>query len=282
MTVALTTICLNEMEWLPKLYEQHKDWPDMSLWVFVESADVVYARTNPSMVNEKGLSVDGTGGFLRELSLRDPRVVYVPFGYTKHDTDESLGKVAARQRCLDEVAKRDYLQHVVILDADEFYMRKDQATINQLMRETNTTYHCFGFTHIWHPPSLHKEPLFSREIKGGFWKMDHMKGFRWVKGMQYRDCHQHPRHPDGDGSMTRHGYPRCVHMAFASEAVKRYAKHAYYEKRGERTDPSRARYCAQRRLFSCWYPDDPLPHGVEVIHYDGPIPEAFLNDPHTI
>src|SRR4051794_7463634 len=38
MSVLLATLCINEMEWLPRLYEQHKDWPGMAGWVFVEAA----------------------------------------------------------------------------------------------------------------------------------------------------------------------------------------------------------------------------------------------------
>lgn len=275
MTIAITTICINEMEWLPSLYEQHKDWPGMSLWVFVEAADEVYADSNPSLVSEHGLSVDGTSEFLRDLSVQDSRVVYVPFGFTKHNVDKALGKVAARQKCLDVVFDCPWSKYVVILDADEFYMKADQQKINQMMAFSNHVYHCFGFTHIWHPPSLYDKPLFSHEIRGGFWKMDHMKGFRLVPGMRYTDCHQHPRHPKGIDSLARHKQPNCIHMAFASEENKRIAKHVYYEKRGEKVDPNRAWYCTSRNLFSRWKPGDKLPRGVEVLPYAGPIPEAL-------
>ena len=276
MTVALTTICLNEMEWLPKLYEQHKDWPDLLAWIFVEGADKVYQETNPSMVNSNGLSVDGTSRFLRELEQKDSRVTYVPYGLAYNDHKE-LGKVALRQKCLEIVERRNP-DYVVILDADEFYVKSDQEQVNALMASSDADYYCFGWTHIWHPPSMYDEPLFSREIQGGFWGMDHMKGFRWQKGMRYTDCHQHPRREDGTHEMEVFGRPRCVHMAFASEATKRYAKHAYYERRGERTDPARARYCAARSLFSRWFPGDKVPKGVEILDYTGPIPEAFLDD----
>lgn len=274
MTTALVTLCLNEMEWLPKLYEQHKDWPDLSLWVFVEAADIVYAKTNPSLVNERGLSVDGTSTFLRDLAATDSRVVYVPYGFTSH-ADPSLGKVPARQSYLDVIERTGGVDYVVVLDADEFYMRADQPLINSLMRETSCVYNCFWFTSIWRPPSIASEPLFASEIIGGFFSMEHMKGFRWAKGMRYSDCHQHPRHPSGDTSMARHKRPSCLHMAFASESSKRIAKHIYYEKRGERMDVSRAVYCRARSTFSSWYPGDPLPPRAKVVPYTGPIPECF-------
>ena len=68
MSIVLSTLCLNEMEWLDKLYAQHKDWVGLEKWIFVESADRVYAETNPDMVSSSGLSVDGTTEFLRELA----------------------------------------------------------------------------------------------------------------------------------------------------------------------------------------------------------------------
>ena len=49
MRIVLATLLLNEMEWLPKLYEQHKDWPGLCGWVFVEAADRVYANVNPEV-----------------------------------------------------------------------------------------------------------------------------------------------------------------------------------------------------------------------------------------
>ena len=75
-TVALCTLCLNEMEWLARLYEQHRNWPGLLKWVFVEAADVVYAKTNPDMVTSFGLSVDGTSDYLRNLSREDSRIVW--------------------------------------------------------------------------------------------------------------------------------------------------------------------------------------------------------------
>jgi len=51
MSVLIGTICLNEMQWLPMLYEQHRYWPDLEKWVFVEGADRVYQQTNPELVS---------------------------------------------------------------------------------------------------------------------------------------------------------------------------------------------------------------------------------------
>ncbi len=85
MSIQLNTLCLNEMEWLPRLYEQHRDWHGMGHWVFVEAADRAYAEANPDMVSKDGLSIDGTSEWLADLAKRDDRVIYIPHGFTGHE-----------------------------------------------------------------------------------------------------------------------------------------------------------------------------------------------------
>ena len=64
-------------------------------------------------------------------------------------------------------------------------------------------------------------------------------------------------------------------MAFASEAVKRQAKHDYYKARGELLDRKRRWYVESRQAFSWWKPGDELPRGAKVTTYGGPVPEVF-------
>ncbi len=68
MKIALVTLALNEMEWIPRLWQQHKDWPELAAWVFVEAADREYARANPGMTTPEGFSIDGTMSFLGRLA----------------------------------------------------------------------------------------------------------------------------------------------------------------------------------------------------------------------
>ena len=146
MTIALCTLVLNEMEWLEKLYAQHRDWPELVKWVFVEAADRVYANTNPDLVSPTGLSVDGTSEYLTDLASRDGRVQYIPFGFTTNRNIE-LGKVAARQAYLD-VLKEVAPDFLLILDADEFYLHQDQSLITSIMEnESKSVRHfCFQFS----------------------------------------------------------------------------------------------------------------------------------------
>lgn len=273
--IVLCTLCLNEMEWLPRLYEQHKDWPGLHRWIFVEAADVIYAETNPDLVNEQGLSVDETSSFLRELATKDDRVEYIPFGFSKHE-DRSLCKIPARQAYLDAVAvhEPDFL---VVLDADEFYTHAGQKQINWTFEHTGPTKHlyCFQFTHIWHPASMNGEPLFTYEVKGGFWGMRHLKGIRWTHGLRYEDDHQRPAAHDGWGKLVFFEHPHCFHMAFASESRKRAAKHRYYVGRGEAEERKRKWYVDSRSCFENWKPGMRLPRNARVVPFQGEIPEVF-------
>lgn len=276
MKFALVTLCLNEMEWLPKLYAQHKDWPSLTDWVFVEAADAVYAETNPDLVNSIGLSIDGTSDWLSKLASEDPRVHYIPFGFSRHQ-DRALCKIPARQAYLDylESVRPDYF---LVLDADEFYCRKDQDVINRRMENSHPRFRhfCFGWTHIWHPASLSDSPLFSYHVMGGFWAMPHTKGVRWAPNLRYVDTHQKCVNGNGMELMMRISHPKCVHMAFASDSSHRAAKHRYYEDRGE-ASPGQRRgwYVESRKAFETYQPGDELPRGARVLRYTGPVPEVF-------
>lgn len=275
MRLVLCTLCLNEMEWLPKLYEQHRCWPGLLRWIFVEAADVIYAQTNPSLVSDKGLSVDGTSDFLRDLARQDGRVEYIPFGFSRHE-DPALCKVPARQAYLDAVEPY-HPDFLVILDTDEFYTYAGQEKINETFRGTGLDKHCycFQFTHIWHPACLASEPLFQYEVCGGFWGMRHMKGIRWTHRLRYTNNHQRPEAHQGWGKLVFFEQPHCFHMAFASNLQTRVAKHAYYATRGEAVDHRRCRYVASRKCFEDWRPGQRLPKGAEVRPYTGDIPEVF-------
>ena len=282
MSVLLATLCLNEMEWLPRLYRQHKDWPELAQWVFVEAADRVYAEANPGTVNGAGLSTDGTSEFLEQLTSRDSRVVYIKHGFSE-DPDPAKGKIAARQRYL-EVAGQVAPQFVIGLDADEFYTREDQGRLIEVMRG-EPSYHCFTFPkrEIWRPPSLAQEPLLRYEAVGGFWGIPCCHWWRWSRGLYYQDCHNIPCHRKGWHLNDRIGQlhndlskPQMLHLGFASERVAtRLAKNRYYAERGEAADPQRSWYVESRAAWEKWRPGERLPRGARIALYDGPVPEIF-------
>lgn len=294
MRVFLATLVLNELEWLPKLVEQHRNWPGLVGWCFVEGADVAYAQANPEMVSKDGLSVDGTTEFLEYLTSRycgDHSIcTHIRHGLSRH-SDIAQGKCEARNRYLD-VAEQLKPDVVVILDCDEMYPYASQEALTHCMRPINCR-HSLGFCYrqreIWRPPSCSHMPLLSQEVVGGLWKMHHCHVWRYVKGMKYERSHVWPQ-LSGGGLMSQRmarfdnhaGSTEWLHLGWASQARTREAKIKYYHARGEGVTDHRKSQMECRDAWLDWKPGDSLPHGARVIPYSGPVPEVFRNEvPHA-
>lgn len=283
MKVALCTLVLNEMEWLPKLYEQHKDWPNIERWIFVESADRVYAQSNPHLVSPEGLSTDGTTEFLNTLSRKDMRVTHIRHGFCG-GSDRAQGKCEARNRYLEEM--EDVAPSMfMVLDADEFYPKDFQVQITNIFRRKSPHFTAFVYRHreIWYPQYVRDLglPLLNLEVSGGFWDIPYCRCWKWFHGLSYSQNHNTPHLGSLglDKSMKRYDkvgdLPYFVHMGFASTVETRAAKNRYYEERGEKVDKKRSWYCESRSCFESWKPHDILPRGARVTPYDGLIPECF-------
>jgi hypothetical protein len=284
MKLALCTLVLNEMEWLPKLYEQHKNWPGVEKWVFVESADRVYAETNPDMVSPEGLSVDGTTEYLSQLASIDNRVTHIKHGFCSA-TDKAQSKCEARNRYLNAITDMDFHpNYFIVLDADEFYPFECQTDINYLLPKTLGNGFAFKHREIWYPQYLQdrQAPLFDYEVSGGFWDIPYCRVWRWYRGMHYGN-HNTPSIGRTAldlrlNRMTQSGLPYMVHMGFASQLKTRAAKNRYYEARGEAVDKKRSWYCDSRRCFETWEPKMELPQGAHISFYTGLVPECFQCD----
>ena len=281
MKLALCTLVLNEMEWLPKLYEQHKNWLGVEKWIFVESADRVYAETNPDMVSSEGLSVDGTTEFLSDLALLDPRVTHIKHGFCTA-TDKAQGKCEARDQYLHVLSGTpNPPEYYIVLDADEFYPYDCQTGINEIVAESVGNGFAFLHREIWYPPYLQEKqsPQFEYEVSGGFWDIPYCRVWRWFKGLHHGN-HNTPflgRMPLDQrlNRLNKPGLPYMVHMGFASKLKTRAAKNRYYEARGEAVDSKRSWYCDSRRCFETWEPKMQLPENARVHFYTGTIPECF-------
>jgi hypothetical protein len=279
--ILLATLCLNEMEHLQRLYQQHKDWPGMVRWCFVEAADRAYANANPEMVSKDFLSVDGTTEFLEALAKADSRVVHVKHGLTC-SADISQGKAEARNRYC-EVANEERPEYVVQLDADEFYTFEHQRQLNRLLQIAPPAAlgMLFRQREIWRPPSIAHLPLMSFEVLGGLWKMTHCHCWRWCRGMRYRTTHIWPETGQGrmmNELMVRYdasNYPQYIHLGWASSEKTRQAKIAYYFARGEGAGDGRNKWMECRQAWAEWEPGEELPHGAYVIPYVGPVPEVL-------
>lgn len=284
MRVALATLCLNESEFLAKSYEQHKDWPGLVAWVFVEGADRHYGDANPSLVDAGGLSVDGTTKIIHDLAEEDRRLRYVMQGWMQ-DGNPTQSKTIGREKYLAafEDVKPDVF---VVLDADEFYTREDQLRINELLaQDTKGEYLCWRFTqrHVWRPHTIRSGPQFNLEVQGGYWAVRHVRVFRWQSGLRYKLDHNYPQSATYrplrhiyDGSTEHRKDPHCIHLGFARSAESREATNRYYVARGESSDHKRFRYVECRKAWEYWKPNGKrLPHGAYVINYNGPVPECF-------
>ena len=281
MSLLIGTLCLNEMEWLPRLYEQHKNWPGLREWVFIESADRMYAAANPDMVTDKGLSVDGTSDYLQFLTKQDDRIVYIPLGFSSN-SNPAQGKCEARQRYID-VADKIQPSWILTLDADEFYTLKDQEKMLPSFKRwaRNKSGVTLPYRNIWRPESIRSEPLFSWEITGKLWEVIVCKFWRWQPGIKYdgnhnspilngRLCNKNLRYLHSNNAV-----PNFIHMGFASEAKTRTAKNRYYVERGEGKTDHRGSYVKSRASFEGWLPGDKLVNNDKIIQYTGPIPEVF-------
>jgi hypothetical protein len=285
MSIALCTLALNEMEWLPLLWEQHRGWPGLAHWVFVEAADEMYARANPDLVTSSGLSVDGTTEYLGRLAREHPDLVsHIPLGFSRHSNDRAQGKCEARQASLDAIAPHSP-RLFVTLDADEFWTQADQARITRLPNDQFKGY-TYRYRNIWYPPSLQdRAPLLGLEVVGGFWRVLVCKVWRWSPHVCYRGNHNSPQ--EGSLLLNRRlkrldkaaETPEFVHMGFASREQTRLAKNAYYVERGEGRTDHRGSYVVSRAAFAHWQPGDALPNGDRVIPYIGPVPEVFQPTP---
>lgn len=279
MKIMLATLCLNEMEWLPKLVEQHHNWPDLVNWTFVEAADCAYAAVNKDMVSRRGLSVDGTTDFLAKLCSTRDGFYHEPVGLVGH-TDVAQGKCEARNTYLDhaEKVKPDW---IVVLDADEFYSLDDQRHINAQLAALRVQSVLYRQRHVWRPPSIMGQDLLQYEVMGAYWSVPHIRVWRWRPGIRYTKNHNHPETPRGISlaANTRRlispHNPQCVHTGFASLMTSRMAKHRYYKARGEGPKDGRQMYVACREAWESWLPGDALPAGAQIFPYSGPRPEAL-------
>lgn len=300
MKITLCTLVLNEMQWLPYLYKQHKDFPNLLNWIFVESADNVYAQSNPNLVTSEGLSVDGTTEYLEELTRTDDRVIHIKHGIAKHD-NIAQNKCQCRNRYLEKIDELpNKPDNILVLDADEFWTKQAQdQLVVWLSINKNIQSYSFNHREIWHP--IHNQifniPPFSQEVKGGFWNILYCRGWKYLEGMRYISNHNTPTNPHTKRLMTDRGFrdhrkhnafyrnnptkiecPEFIHMGFASKANMRLAKNRYYQDRGEGRTDHRKWYVDSRDMFDKWTPETELPRGARVVPYTGQIPECFLDD----
>lgn len=285
MKLVICVLALNEIEWLPRFYLQHKDFPCVEKFIFVEAADIIYAQTNRDMVSDEGLSTDGTTDILQQMAKFDERVVHIKHGFTSHE-NPAQGKVAARQAYLDEIERLNIEpDYILPIDADEMWPKQSQKDAVALFeqRKPHDGY-IFNMRTIWHPPSVADQPLLRWEALGSVFKVPAARAWRWERGMAYKG-HNNPSYKTEYGAYlpSRNFYRadlkdkhiQWLHMGFASKAKNRIAKNRYYVARGEGVTDHRQKYVDARAAFETWQLGDRMPTGCRVVPYLGSVPECF-------
>jgi len=304
MRVVLATILLNEAEFLPRLVQQHEDWPGLVGWVFVEGACADYAKANPGAVSRDGLSTDSTTADLDDVAAANPRVLVSHYGFARGAGGSSMGEQKRQLRneyC--RIIDERYVDAdlVICIDADEFYTKAHQAEISRVVTSQgwdDDAYDswCFPLRDVWHNPAMQqrRQPRFAREVRGGYFEIPHTKVWRWEAGAGYGNNHCRLARPSrrkapprlwkgwtDKGAATRAGLPTCVHMGFARAPQHRLRTNAFYVERGEGREASgtnRQMYVDCRSSWETWDTGTRLPHGLRVVDYDGPVPECFMRE----
>lgn len=278
--IVLASIVLNEAEFIPRSLEQHLDWPGLVQWVFVEGATRIYGARNPDAVTPGGLSTDATGDLLLQASRVSELITYVPFGWA--DGPEGQQKRTLRNAYC-EIADRFDADLLIVVDGDEFYSKADQAKIAQhVLRNPDFDAWIYPQRHLWRPPSIAEQDPMAFEVTGGYWAIPHTRVWRLVKGARYEENHNHLTYPGKQAKQNRvwrpkNGDPECIHLGFARDGEHRARTNAYYVARGEGSEDgfNRQWYVDCRSAWETWTPEDGLPHGAEVVPYEGPVPEVL-------
>lgn len=251
MRVMLATIALNEEEWLPRLYEQHKDWPGLVAWCFVEGADPIFRETNPDMVGPTGLSIDNTSNLIRQFSKGGIAYGIHAHNVPRSDFGRDQNKCYLRNLYLKDadIIRPDI---IITIDCDEFYTRDDQRRINDLAAAHLTgkyNYHAIMLKqrHIWRPEQtvrymcaatmtptddefegqlakgfrtegrmVESPALFSQEVVGGYWATPHTRVWRYVPGIRHIRNHNWP---EFEGEYLTKSMLRCDLMQGMPECI---------------------------------------------------------------
>jgi len=277
----LATIVLNELEMLPKLVEQHRDWPGLIGWCIVEGSTKIYGKTHPDAVTKKGLSTDGTSAFLKQWRSESPTNFYIDYGWSDGPEGQQKRELRNTYCCVADIEDPDLL---IVIDADEAYTKEDQERILQVVEQRNN-YNAWLFKqrHIWRPPSADEDKIGLWEVVGGYWDIPHTRVWRWQKYSRYVENHNYlnpPCRTQVEAQLYRYkdGDPECVHFGFARSGQHRARTNAYYKARGEGREKlgrNRQMYVDCRDAFETWQQGDGLPHGARVRAFDGVLPEVW-------
>lgn len=278
MKILIATIALNESEFIERNLLQHCDWPGIAGRIVVEGATETYAEANPDAVTDAGLSTDGTSEILEAWASEADRT-YIAHGLSGGPLAQQ--KIALRNRYC-EVADEINPDILVVIDADEFWCRRDQERVMEIV-EAQPEFEAWLFRqrHLWRPQREAPDSPYSLELVGGYFNVPHLRVWRWEKGSRYVENHNHLSYPSiGSASLNVirrfvRSDPVCVHLGFHRDPEHRMRTNRYYVARGEGSKDGRRWYVDCRDAALKLGPGDEMPHGMQAIPYSGPLPEVL-------
>lgn len=240
--LVLFTLLKDYQLWLSELLEQHRDFPNVIRWVFVER------------VPEEGRFSISQKLIREELRRLDSRVSYLQSLDDPYDEPkEQIRK--AKNLALDEVeltAMTHHVKYIYQLNPDEFLTRYDQMGVVDALRRACAKYLCclFRHRHIYRPNAWCEQGIFKKEIGGRpSGSLLQLRAFKYVKGMRYTTSHFWPSTPGG---------------ILYTNRLKRY------DTRGNTPEIINLSHVDRGELL-----EESLPRSETVIPYTGSVPEVF-------
>lgn len=267
MHVTIGMIVLNEEEFLERTLAQHYELADRI--VIVEGADSLYPKER---VTPDGLSIDATAEIVRSFPDPGRKIQFIQHGWTNRGGEQA--KCELRDRYA-EVTPDGIL---AVVDADEAYTESAWKAIMARIESEQAVYAwCYPFVHLWKNAS--------QFITGGYYDIQHIRFWRWQKGMRYDRNHNFPEWrgqfvqrmgrrvhdrkliPKDDGYDLQGPYGH--HFGFMKQAQSIRDKTDYYRNRGE---------CVTRpqtiQSREAWFQEELL-LGHTIWKYAGQLPEKF-------
>ena len=263
MNVTIGMIVLNESEYIWANLCQHYEFADKI--VIVEGADPLYPKER---VTGKGLSMDATAQLVRDFPDPDKKIVFVQHGFASANGDQA--KCELRNR---------YMEHVlegllIVVDADEFYMRRDlYEAIQRAVRQDRM--------YAWQYPQIHFWKTPEQFITGQYYDVTHTRFWRVTGKERYTTDHNSPhelavkmynRKLLSSKGGEKIEPPVCYHFGFCKSQENMRDKNTYYVNRGEK----RSRPKTTRSRAAWFLPDAAVgDRRLTIRKYSGPLPEVF-------
>lgn len=268
-TITFGTILLNEQKFIGLSLYQHYTFCDN--WILVEGTCLGYPTRK---VTENGFSKDFSSNIIEIFPDPNDKLKYVKHGWTSANGED------AKSELRNEYLKYTQEDFLVVLDADEFYIKDDLIEVFKKFDNPKL----YGIT----LPQVHFWKNTQSYITGEYYDISHTRIYRNINGMKYIQNHNFPEingefvHKKGHFKYKRTQIekkdrftfeePCCYHMGFAKDYDDMKDKSDYYVNRGE--DTTRQSTTESR---AAWFNGE-LPEKCRVKKWCGPLPEVLKSE----